>query len=117
MKNIEPVILDKYQDKQNYEEIGNGLFKDLINKRYVITLKFELETDEDSQYPLEDILDKYYVNCTSHIVEDGKNMEVEIEDGNDSSYESLETMREIASLVGKRVYNKEDKGYIKLFIE
>ncbi|MBL1227103.1 hypothetical protein [Enterococcus sp. BWR-S5] len=72
MKNIKQVILDRYQDKQNYEEIGNGIFKDLKNKRYVITLKFELEADEDSQYPLEDILDKYYVNCTSHIVEDGK---------------------------------------------
>ncbi|WP_269092876.1 hypothetical protein [Enterococcus sp. BWR-S5] len=44
-------------------------------------------------------------------------MEVEIEDGNDSSFESLETIKEIASLAGKHIYNKEDQGYIKLFIE
>ena len=31
---------------------------------YCVTLYAELEDDEDTQYPLEDILDKYYVNCT-----------------------------------------------------
>lgn len=117
MKNIETVILDKYQNKKNYEELENGIYKDLKNKRYVITLRFELENNENSQYPLEDILDKYYVNCTSHIDEDGNCMEVEIEDGNDDNFESLDTIKEIASLVGKKIYNKEEDGYMKLVIE
>lgn len=117
MKNIETVILDKYQNKKNYEELENGIYKDLKNKRYVITLRFELEKNENSQYPLEDILDKYYVNCTSYIVEDGNCMEVEIEDGNDDNFESLDTIKEIASLVGKKIYNKEEDGYMKLVVE
>ncbi|WP_086443700.1 hypothetical protein [Candidatus Enterococcus lemimoniae] len=117
MKNIKTVILDKYRNKQNYEELENGIYKDLKNKRYVITLRFEIENNENSQYPLEDILDKYYVNCTSHIVEDGNYLEVELEDGNDDNFESFDTIKEIASLEGKRVYNKEDDGYIKLVIE
>ncbi|MTD38620.1 hypothetical protein GIX45_08260 [Erwinia sp. CPCC 100877] len=117
MKNIKTVILDKYRNQQNYEELENGIYKDLKNKRYVITLRFEIENNENSQYPLEDILDKYYVNCTSHIVEDDNCLEVEIEDGNDDNFESLDTIKEIASLVGKKIYNKEEDGYIKLIIE
>ncbi|KAF1299350.1 hypothetical protein BAU15_01510 [Enterococcus sp. JM4C] len=117
MKNIEAVILDKYQDEQDYEALENGIYKDLKNNRYVITLSFELEANENSQYPLEDILDRYYLNCTSHVVEEDNCMEVEIEDGNDDNFESLDTIEAIASLVGKRVYAEDDGGEVELVIE
>ena len=121
MKNIMPVMLEKYQDVEKYQSLENGIFKDLGNKRYVITLRFELEESDDFQYPLEDVLDKFYINCTDYIVQKDDNgvriLETELEDGNDNNYESLETIKEISSLAGKRVYNKEVDGYIKLIIE
>lgn len=121
MRNISSVVLSKYQDTHKYQDLGNGIYKDLENKRFVITLRFELEQNDDSQYPLEDILDKYYVNCTSHIVhEEIKGvsiLETEIEDGNDNNFESLATIQKIASLVGKRIYLKEDGQYLRLTIE
>jgi len=121
MKSIEFAILSKYQDARKYQSIGDGVYQDLENKRYVISLRFELEEGDSTQYPLEDVLDKYYVNCTDHIVEREENskriLEVEIEDGNDENYESLDTIKEIASFVGKRIYNKKVDGYIELMIE
>jgi len=121
MKNITTVELDKYRDATKYQAAENGIFKDLENRRYVVTLRFELEENEDTQYPLEDILDKWLVNCTDYMIEEECNgarfLEVEIEDGNDKEYGSLGTIREIAALVGKRVYNKEDGDSIELVIE
>ena len=119
MKNITSVVLDKYYNNLKYQNLGSGIFKDLENKRYVVTLRFELEKNEDSQYPLEDILDKYFVNCTNHILMDESAgiLEVEIEDGNDEDFESLKTIEQIISLIGKRVYNKDDGENVILVIE
>lgn len=121
MKNISSIALSKYQDIQKYQNLGNGIYKDLENKRFVITLCFELDENDNFQYPLEDVLDEYYVNCTDHIVEKEEKgvriLETEIEDGNDENFESLEIIEKIASLVGKRIYNKEDGDYVELVIE
>ncbi|BDH66518.1 hypothetical protein MTP05_27030 (plasmid) [Enterococcus sp. PLM3] len=119
MKIVNTVFLDKHKDRKTYQEVEKVIFKDLLNKRYVVTLFVELEENEDFQYPLEGILDKYYANCTDHIIENKHNrsMEVGIEDGNDNNFESLETIREIANLVGKRAYNQEEGEYIILKIE
>ena len=123
MKNITSVELEKYKDAKKYQSEGNGIFKDLENKRYVITLRFELEDGDDSQYPLDDILGKYFVNCTDHIVvEEGDDnsadyLEVEIEDGNNDAFSSLDDIKKIADLIGKRVYNREDDDGITLVIE
>ena len=116
MKNITSVVLSKYQDNQKYQGVENGIYKDLINKRYVITLRFELEENENSQYPLEDILNKYYLNCTDHIKfdDDANVLEAEVEDGNDDDFESLEVIKKIAALVDKRVYNREYNDGISL---
>ena len=119
VKNITSVVLDKYHNNLKYQNLGNDIFKDLENKRYVVTLRFELEENEDSQYPLEDILDKYLVNCTNHIFmdENAGILEVEIEDGNDEDFESLKTIEQVITLIGKRVYNKEDGENVTLVIE
>lgn len=119
MKIVSTVVMDKYKNSESYKAIGNGVFKDLINKRYVVTLFIELEEGEDFQYPVEDILDRYYVNCTDYIFENeqDRTMVVEIEDGNDDNFDSLKTIQEIAGLVGKRVYNQEEGEYLILKIE
>ena len=84
------------------------------NSKCAVTLRAELENDEDTQYPLEDLLDKYFVSCASmeeNEVEGKRLFTFTIEGNNE------ETINTIAGLVGKRVFNYEDGDYIKLGIE
>lgn len=126
MKIIKALVLDKYSDDKRYSQYDEYIFKDLTGgiggkmgissePSYCITLYAELEEGEDTQYPLEDILDEYLVNCTDVIEEkeeDGKRIYIfEIES------EDEETIKTIAGLIGKRVYNYEDGDYINLGIE
>ncbi|MFJ1426324.1 hypothetical protein ACILD6_02495 [Capnocytophaga canimorsus] len=63
MKNITLLELKKY-DNFLYEEVEKGVYKDLDDldeTSYRIALSFELEEGETFQYPLEDILDKYFL--------------------------------------------------------
>ena len=120
MIHITAVELEKYSDPKNYQSMGNGVYEDLLQGEYVTTLRFELEEGEDSQYPLEDILDEFMVYCTHHIIETNDNgkrfLEAEIAD--ESHYpESLESLNKVASLAGKHVYNKQVGDSIHLIIE
>lgn len=76
MKIIRALKLDKYDDYKRYAQQEGFIYKDVTGgvggkmgitsePVYCVTLYAELENvEEDTQYPLEDILDKYYVNCT-----------------------------------------------------
>lgn len=126
MKIIKALKIDKYSDCARYTQHEGFVYKDAsggVGGRmgitsepvYCVTLYAELEDGEDTQYPLEDILDEYYVNCTEVMEEKeeaGKRIyifEIEGEDEN--------AIKTITNFVGKRVYNYEDGGYIKLGIE
>lgn len=126
MKIIKTITLSKYRNEKKYEHCDGNIYKDktggiagsiggVITPVYCVTLRTELEDDEDTQYPLEDILDKYCVNCTdvmNEMVEGNKRIFVfEIEG------ENIDDIKAIANLVGKRVYNKEDGDTITLAIE
>jgi len=126
MKIIKALKLNKYDDGVRYTRHEGFIYKDVTGgvggkmgissePVYCVTLYAELEDGEDAQYPLEDILDKYYVNCTEMMEEKeevGKRIYIFEIEGEDE-----ETIKTIASLIGKRVYNYEDGGYIKLGIE
>ena len=126
MKIIKALNLDKYCDPERYAQHDGFIFRDAtggvggemgitLGPVYCVTLYAELEAGEDTQYPLEDVLDKYYVNCTEVIEEKeeaGKRILIfEVEGENEDS------VRTIAGFVGKRVYNYQEGGYIKLGIE
>lgn len=126
MKIIKALNLDKYCDPERYAQHDGFIFRDATGgvggemgitsgQVYCVTLYAELEAGEDTQYPLEDVLDKYYVNCTEVIEEKeeaGKRILIfEVEGENEDS------VRTIAGFVGKRVYNYQEGGYIKLGIE
>lgn len=126
MKIIKALNLDKYCDPERYAQHDGFIFRDATGgvggemgitsgPVYCVTLYAELEAGEDTQYPLEDVLDKYYVNCTEVIEEKeeaGKRILIfEVEGENEDS------VRTIADFVGKRVYNYQEGGYIKLGIE
>lgn len=126
MKIIKALKLDKYDDNERYVQHEEFIYKDVTGgvggkmgitsaPVYCVTLYAELEDEEDTQYPLEDILDKYYVNSTEVMEEKeeaGRRIFIFEVEG-----ENIEAIKSIANLVGKRVYNYEDGDYIKLGIE
>lgn len=91
---------------------------------YVTSIVFEPEpeygenepTDSQvSQYPLEDILDEFFCSCFDFYEEENEKDPVNsyIEFGSDD----IEDIRNITTIIGKHVYNKEDGDYVKLIIE
>lgn len=120
MKNIKAIVLEKYNDSTKYKEIDENVYKNLSDGNFRITLSCELEKEEDSQYPLEDILDKYYVNCTDYFEEknDGaiRTLIFELEGSLNDNEDNYNNIMEVSKIIGKRVYNKEENGYIKLII-
>lgn len=126
MKILKALKLDKYSDCERYACQEGYIYKDLtggvggrmaISKEpvYCVTLYAELEEEEDTQYPLEDVLEKYLVNCTDVMEEkeeNGKRFFIFEIEGSDFG-----VIKEIAGLVGKRVYNYESGDYILLGIE
>lgn len=120
MKNIQLAQLDKYNGNPNYEFVEGNIYKDLEEDHYVFALSYELEDEEDSQYPLEDILDKFYLHVSDFIDEDkyDTEREVTLELGGD-----VDDVKEaISTIIGKRVYNEEfddEKGVtrVRLVIE
>ena len=121
MKILKSLTLDKYHDAEKYASVDGVIFEDLSKPTYCVTLYCELEEGEDTQYPLEDILDKYYVNCTDVMEEkeeDGKRIYVvEIEGSLRDKEENLKDVQQVAALIGKRTYNYQEGAYIKLGIE
>jgi len=120
MKNIQLAHLDKYKANPNYELVEGNIYKDLEENHHVFALSYELEDEEDSQYPLEDILDKFYLHVSDFIDEERYNTENEItlELGGDLD----DVKAAIAGIIGKRVYNEEyddEKGVtrVRLVIE
>lgn len=122
MKNIQLLSLEKYKNEQLYQLIEQGVYKNLKDNSYRVAFSFELEGEEieDSQYPLEDILDKYTVHVSDFIDSDENEphiMKVELSGTN------LKDLKEATLMEGKRVYNqayvneKDGEKYIKLIIE
>jgi hypothetical protein len=120
MKNIRPIKLKKYANIFKYEKLRDYIYKCRADGSVRITLSCELEDGEDSQYPLEDVLDKFCVNVTDYFEEDSTTRTISFElEGSDNEdfEESFANILEISKLVGKRVYNKEDDGSVALLIE
>ena len=90
---------------------------------YVTSIVFEPEPEFDenepaeeiSQYPLEDILEKFFCYVSDDYeeenAEDPKNCYIEF------ASEDIEDIRDILTIVGKHVYNKDNGEYVDLIIE
>lgn len=109
MKNIQYYNASKYAEAQ-YEKREHGIFKK--DDEYYVSLSFVQEPEFDegtdstyiSQYPLEDVLDKFLVYVSDfYDTENEKGQDVcvlEFASGNEEHIEKL------LSIVGKHVYNK-----------
>lgn len=119
MKNIRSITLEKYSSLV-YESVDPYIYRNTEKNTYVNALSFELEDNEDSQYPLEDLLDRFNLYVSDFI--DPKAF-------GESNYLSAEFAGDLdnildflKSVVGKRVYNTDVEGedgqtYVKLSIE
>ncbi len=120
MKNIQQLALEKYKDATKYLAIGNGIFKDLADPddtNHRLPVSLELEEGEDTQYPLEDVLDKYYIHVSDFYDSPAPEKILNIELAGE-----LEDLQKASAILGKRVYNSEyvgedGKTYLKLKID
>ncbi|MBQ9068033.1 MAG: hypothetical protein IJ131_03080 [Eggerthellaceae bacterium] len=130
MKNIKPYEAEKYATaktgglfkKPLYALVEEGIYQMQDGERlYVTSLSFEreLELGEDSQYPLEDVLDKFYCHVSDFYEElndtDSATCYLEF------AASDLEDVRSLRGIIGKHVYNQENerdgKVYVDLVIE
>jgi len=124
MKNIVSYIDEKYSSEA-YSEIEKGIYK--CGDNTVTSLCFEQEPELDegkdstdiSQYPLEDILDKYNVFVSDFYK--GKNAQATQKCYLEFCSKREASIRGLRSIIGKHVYCKTiiDDGseYIELAIE
>ena len=128
-KNIEEDLLYiVYNGKKYYKDIDDEAIYENQSKDndtlYVTSIMFEQEPEYDendpsspyiSQYPLEDILDKYSCYCMDDYAienkEDLVNSYIEF------ASKDIEDIEKLLEIVGKHVYNKKDGEYVKLIIE
>lgn len=129
MKDIKNYNAEKYgvdgAGSIEYKRVDDGIFetKSKDETLFVTSLSFvqEPELGEDktaesiSQYPLEDILDKFY--C--HVSDFYEDLNVE---GSETCYlefasDDKEDIINLRSIIGKHVFNKEANGIVELVID
>ncbi|MDR2947110.1 MAG: hypothetical protein LBV79_10235 [Candidatus Adiutrix sp.] len=100
MKNIHPIMLEKYADDTQYEKMGDYIYKKRADKSICTALSCDLEEGEDSQYPLEDLLDKFYVNITNYysLNDTARQLSFEVEGSLDDVEENYAHILEVSRL-------------------
>ncbi|RZJ72897.1 hypothetical protein [Flavobacterium sp.] len=125
MKIISLLELEKHKNPDDYKFAEDWIYEDLHDEmdgsRHRIGLVLELEEGEDSQYPLEDLLDAYFLHVADFLDTD---MEAYFSVGSVMNLElggDLEDIRKIKEIVGKRAFTEEfdedGSTYLRLKIE
>lgn len=124
MKNIRIYNAPKYGSGE-YALAGTNIYrKTSEDSPYFASIVFEQEPEYDenepsdseiSQYPLEDILDKFLCSCSDYYeevnAEDPVNSYIEFES------DDIGALKNLLSIVGKHVYNRDDGDSVELVIE
>ena len=125
MKQIENYTAEKYSD-ESYQKIETDIYRILDeddDELFVTSLSFVQEPEleegsspaEISDYPLEDILDKFYCHVSDFYAE--LNAESEQVCYLEFASPELEDVINLRSIIGKHVYNKKDGDNVTLVIE
>ncbi len=117
MKNILLEKSKKYENDDLYELVESGIYKDLTDEddaKFRITIAYELESDDsNNQYPLEDVLDKYYLHVSDFLESENNNEsnKYKLELGGD-----LDDIKKSKEIIGKRIFNRDflDKGQVRV---
>ena len=124
MKNISAFKASKYITK-DYELLEDDIYR--CGDVCVITLQFQQEPEMDegtssadiSQYPLEDILDRFNVHISDFY--DSENKCAKVKCRLEFASRKIENIRNLKSIIGKRVYNKvvtkNGDDFVELVIE
>lgn len=122
MKNIINFDAEKYKNKE-YEKQETGIYK--IGDQFVTSLSFEQEPEleegnsplEISQYPLEDILDEFYVYVSDFYDDLNENSATKCYQEFASG--DIEDIKKLRTIIGKHVYNKvkDEDECVELIIE
>ena len=81
MKDIRIIEQKKYVGVYHYQFIETGIYRDLSDHDdtcFRMTISFELEEGESTQYPLEDLLDEYYLHVSDFIASDENTYSIEL---------------------------------------
>ena len=127
MKNFKLYNAEKYNDTDEYENVGEGIYKN-SNDDYVTSLTFEMDNsrfgEEDgspqdiSQCPFEDMLDEYGV-WVEDFYED-LNADSEVTCYQEFASSDIEDIRRLLTIIGKEFYAVEkadEPGYYDIVIE
>ena len=127
MKNFRLYNAEKYNDTDEYEKVGEGIYKN-SNDDYVTSLTFEMDNsrfgEEDgspqdiSQCPFEDMLDEYGV-WVEDFYED-MNADSEVTCYQEFASSDIENIRRLLTIIGKEFYAVEkadEPGYYDIVIE
>jgi len=124
MKNISAFKASKYSTNE-YELLEDDIYR--CGDVCVITLQFQQEPEMDegtssadiSQYPLEDILDRFNVHISDFY--DSENKCAKVKCCLEFASRKIENIRKLKSIIGKRVYNKvvtkNGDDFVELVIE
>jgi hypothetical protein len=125
MKNIQNYKADKYANGE-YEEVEKDIYRiedEDGDDLYVTSLSFVQEPEykeganggEIADYPLEDILDKFYCHVSDFYTElnSAENQICYLEFGSPE----LQDVVNLRAIIGKHVYNKEEGEQVTLIIE
>ncbi len=128
MKDITNYAAAKYEDSDRYQAIEDGIYLCIDTRaenhnEYVTSLSFVQEPDLDegdnpreiSQYPIEDVLDRFMVSVSDFF--DDVNADSEERCHMEFAALTLEEVSALRSIIGKHVYNVEDGGAVDLLIE
>ena len=124
MRNIRVYSAAKYNSSP-YQEVSPGIYKH--DKNYVTSLCFEQEPElgegksaaDISQYPMEDILERFYVHISDFYpkLNTKKSTTCYIE----FAGTKIDHIKSLLTIIGKRVYNKDiyknGEEYTVLIIE
>lgn len=125
MKDIKNYHADKY-DTEDYKMLEDGIYETMDEDDealYVTSLSFvqepELSEGENaaniSNYPLEDILDRFYCHISDFYEE--LNREDSPVCYQEFASPELVDVQNLRSIIGRHVYNKEEGDIVKLIIE
>lgn len=97
---------EKYENKNRFEMIEKGIYKDLKEEddaKYRMTISYQLDS-EDTQYPLEDVLDKYCLHVSDFYESENSRESNKIiqELGG-----TLDSIQEVQNILGKKIFNRD----------
>lgn len=105
MKNIQLLNLDQYKDFNHYQLVEEGIHIDLGDTdatNYRIAISYAIESGEDSQYPLENLLDEFCLYVSDFLESENQNQDqVKLEFAG-----TFEDIQKVKTILGKRVYSR-----------